>query len=204
MTMTLEEKVEAARLSEDSARKAFKKADKALRSAVTKKENLEKQLFEETGRFDDIEWLIDNPDAPGQYEALEKWLSTGYGGSRWLRGVKASGYNANKDYSKTRQAFDLSLRDYSGCINTNLNDAEAFLESYIHLFKPLQDDEEYIRFSYGTGEYSGIHYVAYSLEKASWWTFRCQRSMEKDHLEHQSLRDALEFAKVKTKEIEND
>lgn len=190
------EKLEKAQTKENDLRADYKKLGKKLDRAIRAREKLEKLVNEESGSFTDIEWLISNPLSSGQHEALQEYMKR-YGEKEWTRGVRPAGYYANKDYTETQQGFSFDL-DKPDRVET----VERFLMDTIPYFKALSGDT--VRFSYGTGQYSGIHQIGYKPEDKTWWTFRTQYSSDKDWMQHYSMAAALTYAAELSKRIEDD
>jgi hypothetical protein len=92
----------------EDLRKEYKK----IGDKITRAHKVWEKMTEEANsvHFKDIEWLVRNPEQPGQYQALRDWMRKEYGGE--YNGVHASGYTHDGNYKNTEQRFELSLKIY--------------------------------------------------------------------------------------------
>lgn len=132
---------------------------------------------QKSGNFDSMEWLIKNPTAEGQYEAISKKMKELYGGN--YNGVHHSGYVHNGNHKPIQQAFDLHLTNYDGDVSHRKN-IEHFLENFLCYFVPYMEissryDDTFpevsvVGFQYKS-EDSGLSYIGYDPEESAWYHF---------------------------------
>jgi len=161
---------------------------KDLSDKIARKQKLWEKLKKDsnTKHFDDIEWLINNPGSPGQYEAMRKWIENNLGGD--FKGVHASGYSS--DINQQAFCFNLSFEgERKPEFDKNI---KKFLSCALKYMKPCFQDA--VAFQIGTGQYSGIHYLCYDPKIEKWFTVRMQYSRVKDRVEYEDFDEALDDA----------
>jgi hypothetical protein len=166
----------------------------ALYKKITRKSNKRDKLLIQANehRFDDIEWLINNPTMPGQYEAMEAWLTKRFG-REWM-GVNASGYYP----SINQQAFSLTLHDTDE-VAKKVENIRAFFAECLQYFKAAEDG--YVSFTYTTGEHSGIFQLAYRPDSKTWWTTNTRYHHMYDERKYPDLDAAIVGAQLIAKDI---
>lgn len=164
----------------DAARAEIKKMEKKLHRLCDRRD----ALFEEENadNYDDIEWLVNHPNAPGVYEAMKVWTAETFGGE--YRGITWDGYYPNIG----QWAF-------------GFNDiGDPYCRANIHLFAekvlPMlrAPDGEFISFIYTTGQFSGIFSIDYRPEDGTWWTSNMRYSRTYDRQQHTDLDAAIDHA----------
>lgn len=183
--MNTKEKYDKELAGLNTLREKYEKLGKKISRKYKAVQKLELELNKDY--LDNIEWLIQNPNKEGQFEALRNWVKERYGS-----GVHLSGYRANEDYSVTVQAFDFCLYGDTGIAKKNFKD---FIGECLGYITPIDGK---VVFQYGTGEYSGIHQLAYDVERSVWYTFITQWSRDINFKDHPNLDEALDYC-IKTK-----
>jgi len=177
-----------------TARKELKNAEKALDKLIKKRDDI--QLKANEPNFGNIEWLVNNPNTPGHYEAMKKWAIEFFGGE--YRGVQPSGY-----YPKiNQQGFSFQVDPY-GCTS---EDARKNIHKFADVVLPyLKANEggEVVSFTYASGEYSGIFRIDYNVEDGSWYTSNMRYRNIQSVRKHDSLDTAIDFAITKSKQIDD-
>lgn len=140
--------------------------------------------------FDSIEWLINNPNTPGQYEAMKAWVTSRFGGE-WM-GVHPSGYYLEIN----QQAFSISLcdrwRDEDDDSVKKIANIKAFFAECLHMLMPREDG--LVTFTYATGQYSGIFDLAYMPDTSTWWTTNTRYGRLVEKKQHKDLDAAISEA----------
>lgn len=132
----------------------------------------------------DIDWLINNPEEPGQHKAMKDWIFANFGGE--YKGVSTFGYNL-----ETGQCcFNLQFTGYDGEDHTD--NIKKFLAMTLHLFKPHED---FVNFTYATGQYSGLQQLMYKPDDQTWWTGTTTYGRSLNQNMHTDLDAAIEYAK---------
>ena len=178
---------------------------KALRSDINKlSASLGRKIKQRDGLFleankdnyGSIEWLVNNPDRPGQYEALRVWIEKELGGE--YNGVTASGYYP----SIGQQAFGFRVVNWENEAKPEyITSIKKFVDVVLPHLKPV--DEGRVGFTYATGQYSGIFEIEYSFDDKTWWTSNTVYSRKRDEQKHKSLDDALTFAVARAGQIDD-
>jgi len=172
------------------ASKAVQSLNASMRGWAVKRDAL---LVERNkGSFGDIEWLINNPNAPGQYEAMRAWVTEKFGGE-WM-GVHPSGY-----YPKiSQQAFSIMLHDRwrdadeADDSAKKVANIKAFFAECLHMLKP--NDDGYVSFTYTTGQHSGIFDLSYQPKTQTWWTTNTRYGRMVEKTQHDNLDAAIAAA----------
>lgn len=166
-----------------------KKLDRKIQAKCNKLDSL---LIERNrDNFGDFEWLLNNPDVPGQWEAMRDWVGSRFGDE--YSGVLPSGYYRDIN----QQAFSISLgyeHEDSDKRQQKIANVKAFLSEYVHMMKP--SDGGFVSFTYATGQWSGIFDLAYRPDTETWWTTNVQYSRMVDKTQHDSLDAAIDAAIV--------
>lgn len=184
--MTLDERIK-------DARKALKKAENALDKLIAKRDAI--QLKENEPNFGNIEWLVNNPNTQGQYQAMKKWAVEFFGGE--YRGVQANGYY----HAINQQAFSFQVDPY-GC---STEDARKNIHKFADVVLPLLNASEgdVVSFTYASGEYSGMFRIDYNVIEGAWYTSNMRYRNIRSVLKHDSLDAAIDFAIAKSATIED-
>jgi hypothetical protein len=162
----------------------------ALHKKINRKyDKRQKMLLKQNQHhFGDIEWLINNPDTPGQYEALQTWVKSRFGE---FMGVHPSGYYPDI----SQQAFSIMLHDRwrneddGDDTEVMVTNAKAFLTECLGYFKPNSDG--FVSFNYMIGEHSGVFQLSYRPETQSWWTRNIRYHHVREEREYPDLDAAI-------------
>ena len=174
----------------------MRKKHRALGEKISRKVKQRDCLFIEANaeNFEDIEWLVNNPDSPGQHKALCKWMEKEYGGE--YNGVTSSGYYP----SINQQSFGFRVTDCHGVEKPEyVTNIKKFVANVLPFLKPVEDG--FIEFSYKTGQYSGVFSIDYRKKDGTWWTSNTVYGRKRDKRMHDSLDGAIAFAIVKSGEV---
>tara|TARA_R110000796_G_scaffold30122_1_gene80709 strand:+ start:1149 stop:1718 length:570 start_codon:yes stop_codon:yes gene_type:complete len=133
-----------------------------------------------------IEWLVNNPDTPAQYEGMKDWMVKNLGGE--YNGVNASGYYQHIN----QQAFNFTLGYGDGRNGEYDETIKKFVNLVLPFLKPRQDN--LVVFNYATGQHSGIKQIAWDVKKEVWTTFETCHSRDSNFNTWESLDDALDYA----------
>jgi hypothetical protein len=181
---TIEEQHELKLAELGSLKEQYRSLGEKITSLVQTVKELELALNKD--KLGDIEWLIKNPTAEGQYEALRKWVKDQYGSE--YAGVHPSGYRRNKDYTILVQNFNFCL--YQEDKENAKKNFKHFVTNYLKYITPIDDA---VVFCYGTGQYSGIHQLGYDVDKDQWFTFVTRYSRDSDRVYHKNLDAVLDY-----------
>jgi hypothetical protein len=166
----------------------FRKEYKKLGYKVSRKYDQWQKSAKESNKENakGIVWLINNPDTPAQYEGMRAWLTREFGGE--YKGVNAGGYHS--DINQQAFSFNLSYEDERN-LKFDIN-IKKFLDLALKHLEPNYGDV--VSFSYGTGEYSGIHTLGWDTVKEKWMTFKTVYSLTRDEIYWDSFDEALDYA----------
>jgi len=175
-------------------REVIEKERAKLSKLIDKRERIFMEQNESNYRS--IEWLVSNPNTPGHFEAMRKWMIAEFGGD--YMGVTASGY-----YPKiNQQAFGFMVTDWDGEVDDSyIDNIKKFSDKVLPLLKP--SDGGYVSFTYATGEFSGIFSIDYCPKDKSWSTSNTVYGRTRDREQHNSLDDAIMFAIEKSRQIDD-
>lgn len=185
--MTLDDQIKA-------ARKALKQAENALDKLIGKREAI--QLKENDPNFGSIEWLVNNPNTPGHYEAMKKWVIEFFGGE--YRGVQPDGYY----HQINQQGFSFQVDPY-GCTK---EEARKNIHKFADVVLPYllaNEEGDFVSFTYASGQYSGMFRIDYNIEEASWYTSNMRYRNIQSVRKHDSLDAAIDFAITKSTTIDD-
>ena len=188
-------KIDMLEVEIESTRKEINKLKNKITRLCGKRDAL---LIEKNqDNFTDIEWLVNNPNTPGQWEAVREWLCSEYGGE--YNGVTACGYYP----SVNQQCFGFTFRTYGdeGRVERYIENIKKFVKTVVPFLKPVEDG--FVGFTYATGQYSGIFSIDYRTEDKTWWTSNTRYSRKNSEVQHASLDDAIAFAIAKAEEIDD-
>ena len=166
--------VDQAKQELDALRKEYEKLGKKVDKAHKIWENLEKKKNKDQMG---IEWLVNNPTAPGQHENLQKYMNDNYGGR--FEGVLAMGYTHDGNYKNPEQSFELSLADYEGGNKDKYKqNVLKFLEEvFPHVKRVLEVESRwndkfppmYVKALRYKSKESGISYLLFNPETKEWF-----------------------------------
>lgn len=172
-------------------RELTKQQEQLERKIAAKLSKRDKMMIEANRKhFGNIEWLINNPDTPGQWQAMRDWLADRYGGE-WM-GVNASGYYPTIN----QQAFSITLSDRygDGQISQKVENVRAFLAECLDYFKPK--DDGFVSFTYTTGQHSGVFDLCYQPSEKTWWTTNTRYGCMVEKRRHADLDAAIRAAQA--------
>jgi hypothetical protein len=144
--------------------------------------------------FGNIEWLINNPNSPGQYEAMRAWVVDRFGGE-WM-GVSPSGYYPQIN----QQSFSIILldrwreSDKADDSAQMVSNVKAFLDECLQFLKPNADG--FVSFTYATGSHSGIFCLAFEPKAETWWTTNTRYGRMVSKAQHADLDAAIAAAQA--------
>lgn len=189
-----EEEIKELRLEDEKLRKKIQRKVKAL-------EKLKIEFNKDN--FKSMEWLIQNPTEPGQYEALREMFNNLYGGE--YNGIHPSGYIHDGEYKQIQQNFNIIYGeyDYHDHVQDRKN-IEHFMENYLGFLKPVMEveslwDDKYpavnvVPFQFSSKS-SGLDYIGYEPEGKKWYHFTMVYSRVDVKRDFDSLEEALDFVR---------
>jgi hypothetical protein len=175
-------------------RKEYNKLEKSLSSLINEREKLEKEFYKD--KMDDIEWLINNPDKSGTYEARKEWLRETYGDE--YRGVGFGGFYRNTNQT----AVEFKFFTYGSSTEENEKNVKHFIENYLNILKPSYENK--VMFQCAVGEHQGILYMTYDTLSEKWGKMFQRYGRLTDEEEFKDLETAIAVIQKFSKRIESD
>jgi len=194
----------------------LRKASLALQTQIKKKNEQWEEVFNSVNRdnYQDIKWLINNPNAPESHKYIVDWLTKNYG-SEYL-GVSTSGYRHDGNYKNPQKNFDFYLVDYS----VDKSRREAMKENILHFIEnivPLLTYTDRVSSRWGDkfpemevksfqykSESVGLSYLFYHEVEGAWYDGTLTYGQWDVDRRFNSFDEAFDYAYNKAQEEEND
>ena len=195
----LKQLLETAELELTEARDEYIETKKVWEDKNQTVRDLRLEYNQKSGNLENMEWLINNPEQPGQYKALEKKITELYGGI--YSGIHPCGYTHNGDYIPIQQSFDLRLRNYDGDVSFREN-IEHFMENFLIYLNPFEEissrrddsipEVSVVGFQYQSVE-SGLSYIGYDPTEDCWFHYKMTFGMVDADKKFKTLTQALDY-----------
>lgn len=200
--MNIQQHIDEANKIIDSLRQEYNDINIKMRDAINMRDMLLYELNK--NRFDDIEWLIKNPNMPGVSDAVDAIFKKQYGGI--YNGVLKAGYISNpEDDSPIQMNFDFTTTTYDSENEKEKlfkDNIRHFVDNYLQFLKPYMiiksrwdkkfQPVEVVGFMFHSDE-CGLQCVGYDPVEKVWYHYEQVYGNPNTKQKFVNFEEALDF-----------